>query len=249
MRQVCRNPDKLMVGPDPAFAMQPATPEAARKVLEACELHRQAKQDDRPVVAVTALETGRVYAGFRPDLHGVEKQQAHARYLAAILDKLIEKHRAFILFLPHSVEQNGNDVVAARHVIEQMKTSSDDAAVLEHDCSARLLKGIVRECDFLVGERTHSLIGSVSVGTPFAALTNRQDTRTHGIIGDMCRCEEQIVDMDAVSEAEAASKILDLFETRAAIRKSLEPIRAEISRQIEDMARIIKGDLGVQSEP
>ncbi|MEN6426444.1 MAG: polysaccharide pyruvyl transferase family protein [Phycisphaerales bacterium] len=241
MKQISRNPARLQVAPDPAFAMRPEPPEAAREVLEQDEHYREAKRVQRPIVAVTALEKGRVYAGFRPDLKGLAKQQAHAAYLAASLDALVEKHRAFVLFLPHSVEETGSDIVAARHVAGQMKAAPSDSMVLEHDCGARLLKSIVRECDFLVGERTHSLIGAVSVGTPFAAMTNRQDTRTHGIIGQMCRCEPQIVDMDTVSEKDAAQKVCGLFEKRDSIAKFLEEIREELSAQIETVVRTIKG--------
>ena len=241
MAQVCRDPARLVVGPDPAFAMRPAEPQEACKVLESHELYRQARQDDRPVVAVTALEKGRVYAGFRPDLQGQAKQQVHAKYLAAILDPLVERHRAFLLFLPHSLEQAGSDVVAARHAVEQMKSRPDDALILEQDCGPRLLKSIIRECDFLVGERTHSLIGGVSVGTPFVAMTNRQDTRTHGIVGEMCRCEDYIVDMDATSEEDASTKVLEVFNGRASMRQSLEQIRGDLARQIEAIARLVKG--------
>ena len=241
MRQVYRDLGKLQVGPDPAFAMRPAPPEAACEVLERCEPYRRARQDHRPVVAVTALEKGRVYAGFRPDLQGQAKQQAHARYLAALLDPLIRKYHAFVLFLSHSVEEDGSDIVAAWHVMEQMKANPADAAVPEQDCGPRLLKSMIRECDFLVGERTHSLIASVSVGTPFAALTNRQDTRTHGIIGAMCRCADQIIDMDVTGELDAARRVGALFEGRHAVRKSLGPIRQELCQQIEETVRTIKG--------
>jgi polysaccharide pyruvyl transferase WcaK-like protein len=248
MAQVCRDPAKLMVGPDPAFAMRPAEPEAAREVLESHELYRRAKGAGRPIVAVTALEKGRVYTGFRPDLQGQAKQQAHAKYLAAILDPLVERGRAFIVFLPHSLEQDGSDVVAARHVVEQMKSRPEDSLILEQDCGPRLLKSIISQCDFLVGERTHSLIGSVSVGTPFIALTNRRDTRTHGIIGDMCRCEDYIFDMDAAGEEHASTKALDLFNARASMRQSLERIRAELAKQIEAIAHLVKGARGVFHE-
>jgi len=244
MKRVCRDPAKLMIGPDPAFAMRPALPDEARQVLEQHEPYRKAKQDDRPVVAVTALEKGRVYAGFRPDLQGRDKQQAHAKYLATILDSLVEEDRAFVLFLPHSMEDSGNDVAAARHVVEQMRASPRDAMILERDCDARLLKSIVGECDFLVGERTHSLIAGVSVGTPFAGLTNRRDTRTHGIIGQMCRCDDRIIDMDGASEADASRRILKLFQNREAIRQSLERTGRQISKQLEDMTRAIKGQSG-----
>jgi len=241
MAQVCRDPAKLAVGPDPAFAMRPAEPEAAREVLQSHELYRRARDSGRPVVAVTALEKGRVYAGFRPDLRGQAKQQAHAKCLATILDPLIERGRAFILFLPHSLEADGSDVVAAQHVVEQMKSGPDDSLILEQDCGPRLLKSIIGQCDFLVGERTHSLIGSVSVGTPFVALTNRQDTRTHGIIGDMCRCEDSIVDLDVASEEDAARKVLNIFDARAEMRQSLECIRGELAQQIAAVVRLVKG--------
>lgn len=241
MKQVCRDPGKLRLAPDPAFAMRPAPPEAAREVLERCASYRKAKEDGRPVVAATVLEKGRVYAGFRSDLRGPAKQLAHAKYLAAILDGLISKHRAFVLFLPHSVEPDASDIAAARHVIGQMKATAADYAVLEQDCGPRLLKSMIGLCDFLVGERTHSLIGSVSVGTPFAALTNGQDTRTHGIVGEMCRCEEQIIDMDVVGEEPASRKVQELFESRDALRTSLGRSRGEICRQIEETVRTIKG--------
>jgi len=249
MRQVGRQPEKLLVGPDPAFAMRPDEPEKARAVLERHEAYRRAKQAGRAVVAVTVLEKGRVYGGFRPDLQGRQKQQAHARYVATILDSLVEKHRAFVLFLPHSTEKAGSDVVAAGHVVEQMKTPPGDSLILKQDCNARLLKSIMRQCDFLVGERTHSLIGSVSVGTPPAALTNRRDTRTHGIIGRMCRCRGHIVDMDITSAADATRTVLELFENRSAAREHLEQVRGELSEQIESVARVVKGRNGGLPEP
>ncbi len=241
MKQVCRDPAKLQVAPDPAFAMQAEPPDAAREVLERDSCFRKARQTHRPVVAVTALEKGRVYAGFRPDLTGSAKQQAHAVYLAAILDALVARHGAFVLFLPHSVEQAGSDIVAAKHVVERMKAAPEDWTIIERDCGARLLKSIVRECDFLVGERTHSLIGAVSVGTPFAAMTNRQDTRTHGILGRMCRCEPQVIDMDVVDQRDASLKVCRLFEKHDSIRTLLERIRGELSSQIDRVVRIIKG--------
>jgi polysaccharide pyruvyl transferase WcaK-like protein len=241
MKHVCRDPDKLKVAPDPAFAMRPAPPEAAREFLERDECYHRARQAGRPIVAVTALEKGRVYAGFRPDLQGQAKQQAHAAYLAAILGALVARYGAFLLFLPHSMEQSGNDIVAARHVVEEMKARPGDYTILEQDCGARLLKSIVGRCDFLVGERTHSLIGAVSMGTPFAAMTNRRDTRTHGIIGQMCRCEQQIIDMDAIGQTEATQAICGLFETRDSIRRSLESVRADLASQIDALSRVVKG--------
>lgn len=241
MRQVSRDPGKLVAGPDPAFALRPAEPQQALAVLERYESVRRARADGRAIVAATVLETGRVYAGFRPDLQGRDKQREHARYVAHILDALVEQCGVFVLFLPHAVAADGSDIVAARHVARQMRAGPDSFAILEDDCSARLLKGIIGQCDFLVGERTHSLIASVSAGTPLAALTNQRDTRTHGIIGEMCRCENQIVDMDVLEAPAAARKVADLFESRHFARHMLAEVQEDLAGQLSRIARLVKG--------
>lgn len=241
MKQIARRPEALILGPDPAFAMKPAEAGDVAFVLERYEAYRQAKSDGRAVVAATVLEKGRVYAGFRSDLQGPAKQQAHARFVATLLDALVTKHNVFILFLPHSVERDGDDVIAAKHVAACMNSGSASYMILEEDCRARLLKGIIAQCEFLVGQRTHSLIASVSVGTAFAALTNRRDTRTHGIVGEMCRCEHQIVDMDVADQETASRKVAELFESRDSIRKALRRIAPNLTRQITEMARRVKG--------
>jgi hypothetical protein len=47
--------------------------------------------------------------------------------------------------------------------------------------------------------------------------------------------------MDTASAQEAAQRVCELFETREATRKSLDRIREELSRQIEETVRTIKG--------
>jgi len=240
MAQVCRQREKLVVGPDPAFAMEPVSSDEATGILGQYESYCRARYASRPVVAVTVLEKGQVYAGFRPDLRGSEKSLAHAWYIGAILDTLVAETEAFVVFLPHSVEGDGSDIVAAQHVIEQMRSGPNDTMILEEDCGPRLLKGIIRECDFVIGERTHSLIGSVSVETPFMALTNRRDTRTHGIIGEMCRCERQIVDMDVTNEQAAARRALELLQSRASIREALSEVNRELAKRLREIARLVQ---------
>jgi polysaccharide pyruvyl transferase WcaK-like protein len=240
MKRVCRRAEKLIVAPDPAFAMDPVSSDEAAEILGQYEPYCRARYASRPVVAVTVLEKGRVYAGFRSDLQGRDKSVAHAKYVATVLDSLIAESGAFVVFLPHSVEAEGSDIVAAQHVAEQMKARPNDYLILEEDCGPRLLKGIIGACDFVVGERTHALIGSVSVGTPFVALTNRRDTRTHGIIGEMCRCEHQIVDTDVTNERAAARQALDLLQSRASIREALSQVNRDLSRQLRQIARLVK---------
>jgi polysaccharide pyruvyl transferase WcaK-like protein len=232
--------EKFIVGPDPAFAMKPEEPQTARKILRSDAHYKHARRDKRQIVAAAVLEKGEVYARFKPELKGIQKQKAHAKYLAAIFDGLIAERDAFIVFLPHAIEHDSSDITAAQHVTEAMKSGSENYTIIDQDMSARLLKAIIKECDFLVGQRTHSLIGSVAVATPFMGLTNRRDNRTHGIIGDMCRCESCIVDMDVTDERAVSRKALELFDDRINIKKSLRKISRELLGKLDEISKMIR---------
>lgn len=240
MKRIYHTPDKLILAPDPAFAMRPAEPEAARRVLERYESFRRARQSGRKIVGVTVLEHERVYAAFMPEFEGITKSQAHINYLANIFDALVKERNAFVIFLPHAIEKHCNDITAAQHTVEAMSCSPGDYMIIDQDCGARLLKSIIGACDFLIGERAHSIIGSVGMATPFVAMTNRADLRMHGIIGDMCQCQEQIIDMDVLDEETSRQKVLALFDARESIKKFLVEIRRKLLGQLDAVSRIIK---------
>jgi polysaccharide pyruvyl transferase WcaK-like protein len=240
MRHIYHTPDKLILAPDPAFAMRPAEPEAAHRVLERYETYQRARQSRRKVVGVTVLEKEQAYAAFMPELKGIAKSQAHINYLANIFDTLIKEQNAFVIFLPHSIEKHCNDIIAVKHTVEAMSCSPGDYMIIDQDCGARLLKSIIGACDFLIGERAHSIIGSVGMAIPFVAMTNRADLRMHGIIGDMCQCQEQIIDMDVLDEEASRQKVLALFDERESIKKSLVEIRRKLLGQLDAVSRIIK---------
>jgi polysaccharide pyruvyl transferase WcaK-like protein len=232
--------DKFVIAPDPAFAMRPEEPQAARKILRSDARYKRARRDKRQIVTAAVLERGEVYARFKPELRGLQKQKAHAKYLAAIFDALIAQRNVFIVFLPHAIEQDSSDITAAQHVTEAMKSGPDNYTIIDQDMPARLLKAIIKETDFLVGQRTHSLIGSVTVATPFMGLTNRRDNRTHGIIGDMCRCENYIVNMDVCDKQAASQKALAFFDDRINIKRSLRKVSRELLGKLDEISKMIR---------
>lgn len=240
MKQISRTPDKLILAPDPAFAMRPAESMTAHKILQNYKSYRNALNAGKKIVGATVLETGLVYSGFMPELKGKAKIQAHAKYLANVFDALIKERNAFVLFLPHSIERHSSDIAAAQHIAAAMTCGVEDYAILDQDCDARVLKSIIGECDFLVGERLHSIIGSIGMTTPFVALTNRTDSRAHGIIGDMCQCREQIVDMDVLNEKAAKQKTLSFFDRRESVKKYLTEIRQKLLEQLDSVSKSIK---------
>ena len=57
----------------------------------------------------------------------------------------------------------------------------------------------------------------------------------------MCRREDCILDIDAAGEGNASAKVLEIFNARASMRQSLERVREDLTRQIEAIARLVKG--------
>ena len=92
----------------------------------------------------------------------------------------------------------------------------------------------------MIGERAHSIISSISVATAFLALTNTSDHRTHGIVGKMCGCEEQIIDLDEPNVEQTREKVLKAFDNRATIRESLEHTSKVLSNELKEISRIVK---------
>jgi len=240
MKRICNNEKKLVLAPDPAFAMQPAEAREAHMVLECHKSYREALKAGKKIVGVTVREKGITYRYSFVDVAPERKVRVHAECLGQILDNLVQEGNAFAVFLPHAIEKDHSDVAAAHHVAECMNSSPDDYVIIEEDLGARVLKSIIRECDFLVGERAHSAIGAVSVGTPFVILTNKADFRTHGIIGDMCGCESLIFDMERPDLKSTRERIFDCFAKREGIRKKLEKTGTRLSGKLKRTAEYLQ---------
>ncbi len=241
LRCVATCPEKLRLAPDPAFAMQPAEVGVARELLAAYPAYSTACREGRPVVAVTVLEQGRVFAQFRPELQGTAKRQAHAQYIADVLRELIRATDALVLFLPHAVEVDASDVQAANRVVSCLSPHERNALVLDRELDARLLKAMIRECHFLVGERTHSLIAAMSLGIPFVGLTNTQDTRTHGIVGQMMQCSDQLINIDQDSVATATRRVWANWSQRDRLRDHLMGMMPRVEAELKVASHLARG--------
>lgn len=241
MKSISNLPDKLRLEPDPAFYMRPANSDEAIKVLNSCGGYVRARAEGKKIVAVTVREKGIPYQYSFVKYKASEKFHAHARFIAGVLDFLIKERNVFILFLPHAIEKDSSDVEVAERVCRLMSASEDSYGILKKDLDARVLKSIISECNFLIGERAHSIIGSVSVGTPFVAFTNRKDYRTHGIIGKMCNCEDMIIDIAAPEIEAVFSDVLRLFDKRQKIAENLQNTSKILSERLVKVANLVKG--------
>ncbi len=239
MRELCGNMSKVCLAPDPAFAMQPASVSDVESVLQGEKWYKECKEQSRPLVFATVCENSVVFLkSFCEAQNEDAKRQLHSSRLARIIDGLVDAG-ATVVFLPHSIDQGrGNDLAVAADVIKST-SAKEHVFIWDADLGARMLKGAIRAADFVVGERTHSLIGAVSVRTPFAALTNKHDRRTHDIIGLMCECDQCILDLDIQDEMQLANRVVELFRQRAVAREKLTAISERLRRELTCVAATV----------
>ena len=220
------------LSPDPAFGL---LPEKTKLVEEICDNYI-----NKETVAITVCEKSVVFDKSFLDQKEENKSNFHRNLIANTLDNIIEKKGVNYLFLPHSIEKGiGNDVNLSKDIVERMK-SNYKCKVLDQDLTSRELKAIVQSVHFLIGERTHSLIGSTSVATPFAGLTNTSDRRTHEILGDMCHTESQLIDMDIIDADKLTNSVIEIYENREKLKTTLLETKEELSLNISIASEIIK---------
>lgn len=237
------DPSKVLLAPDPAFAMASASADEAAQLLEALDWYRHARRNGRAIVLVTVCRRSIVFhrsfvnAGSRSARAG-----AHFDFVAHLLEGLVNQHNVQVAFLPHSIEEgDGNDVETARMVVDAMRSHAHSTAIIDMDLTPRQLKAIIQQGDFLIAERTHSMIASVDVATPFVGLTNTSDRRTHDIIGKMCDHEDHLIDMDRPDSKACLIRVLTAFEDRQRLHEKLGKIARHLRDRLVKVSHTILG--------
>lgn len=241
MSRMTKDTAKIRLEPDPAFAMNPKSVEEVQNYLNSMNWHGQARLEGKLMIGTSVCQKAVLLRRSFPEVtEKAEKQMLHCQYLAKIFDGIIKERNAFLIFLPHSIEKGArNDVKTSYDVVRLMKSSSESYVVIDDDLSARTLKGIIQACDFFIGERAHSLIGSVSVATPFVGLTSSNDKRTHDIIGDMCGYESLLVDIDKNNAQSAKTKIFSALDSRQHINKRLLETKKTLKARLDMVASFV----------
>jgi polysaccharide pyruvyl transferase WcaK-like protein len=158
---------------DPALLLEPAARQVARDRLAGDGV----PLDGRPLIGVAprrwfppAHRLIPHFLAFRlglPDPQNSVEGERLRDLLASLLDRQVERHGAYILFLPtYNVAHEGDDRLSA-DILARMK--HPEGQVLHLDDPA-LYMAVTRELHVMLGGRMHPLIFAASVGTPGVGL-------------------------------------------------------------------------------
>lgn len=179
------SPEKVHLFPDPAFMMKPCNSERVEEILTKENI---SLSDDKPLYGLIPVRGGIVFnKSYSMEKDKKRKHQLRVKLWVLILEHLVEKTNAHFVFLPHCIGPtiNNDDRQMSRDIFNELSNCHKRFTLIENEYMANDLKGLMKHFDFVLGERTHALIGSLSVATPCFALTVEEDLRMHNIVNKM----------------------------------------------------------------
>jgi polysaccharide pyruvyl transferase WcaK-like protein len=178
--------ERARLFPDPAVLLRPCGAERARQILVAEGVPEPSLGS---VFALIPVEGGIVARqSFSDARSSADRRALRVELWASLVDYLIEATDAHFVFLPHCTGPiaGNDDRRMNRAIYEALRPQGRGRVTLiDNEYSASDLKGVMGRSQFVLGERTHALIGALSAGTPAMALTVTNDRRMHDIVHGM----------------------------------------------------------------
>ena len=231
--------NKVFLKPDPAFSLKPSGQMKFEEVLSKEGLN----SNERPLIGMVAVKGSIIFDRcFEKIEDRNEKYSKHVEFLALLIENIIEITSGRIVFLPHCIGPTleRDDRIVAKDIKAKVKEKyKEDVSLIENEYNASILKAFIKNLDFLIVERTHALIGAASVGTPFLAITVKEDERTHDIVCKTIGMKDLIVDIND-PDLDAITKLLkEKWEARDAIKGKLLKRSELIHKECKKASRLL----------
>ena len=179
------SPEKIHLFPDPAVMLKPCDDDRANEIFKTEGIPNPSEKPLYGLIPVRGCIVFDKAFSFEQDL--TKKHQLRVKLWVAILKHLLDITDAHFIFIPHCtgpVDFN-DDRRMSKDIYSNMPYGKERITFIEHEYSAAELKGIMKNCEYVLGERAHGLIGSVSSATPCLALTVEEDLRMHWLMERM----------------------------------------------------------------
>ena len=161
---------------------------------------------------------------------------------AALIQEILTDTSMKVALIPHVVWDRSNDRIPLQKLYEQFADTR--RVLLIPDMSAEKLKGVIANCRFFIGARTHATIAAYSTIIP--TLVIGYSVKARGIARDLFETEEHYV--LPVQELRKPQQLLDawhwLLANEDSIRCRLAErgvfFRAEARKNAEELRRVLQ---------
>ena len=168
-----------------------------------------------------------------------DRIEKHRDFIARLISEINNKYKCSFFFLPHCIKEGkGNDLVIAEDVKSRLPKAVH-CEIIKEDMPVLDLKYIISKMDFMIGERTHSIINSISTATPFVSLTCTADFRTHDIVGDGCNLPYQVYDLDNPNIEELFKLVNRTLADKQILEEELKKLKEKHHSQKKELQEIV----------
>lgn len=230
------NHPRLVVLPDAAFALSPASVEAVSAMLDKENLALE-----KPLIAFSVSALISRYGLFACTYQ--MRNREYSRAMATVADYCIEKYGANIVFIPHVLGKGNDDRIISAEVRDMMR-HSDKAYCIRGEYSHEVYRAFFeRYADLVVASRMHAAIAAASVGVPVVLLGYSR--KAQGIFGRMLGLQDLIVDIRECDTGDVLAvrlkKVInDCWQRRAELRAHLLEKSALLRKQTEVYVSLLR---------
>jgi polysaccharide pyruvyl transferase WcaK-like protein len=229
---------KLHLYPDTAVLMNPCPDQRAIEILKT---ENVPVSRDIPLFGLIPVRGGVVFEkSFSCTPDKKTKYQIRINFWSDLVNHLLGNTNAFFVFLPHCIGpvSHNDDRIIAREIMQRIDKNRDRILLIENEYGAQELKGVIKQCDFVLSERAHALIGAVSVATPCMALAVEEDHRMHNIIDKMFG--RKVYNLNNPDVEDLKKVIVGEWNNRKTVKLEMAVLAKKILDEATEAARLLK---------
>ena len=169
-----------------------------------------------------------------------DKENNYAKSMAQLLDYIIEKLNAQVVFVPHVIgikEGGKGDDRVMGEMIYKLARNKENVDLIKGDYSPEELKGIIARCDLFIGTRMHANIAAISSCVP--TIATAWGHKYYGIMRTVGQ-EKYVCDFRTVTFAELILKIEDMLSNREKIVEKMVPKIEELKESVWLNVKLVK---------
>jgi polysaccharide pyruvyl transferase WcaK-like protein len=208
--------------PDTAFLLE-ATPN--QKINEVLSREKLKK---KPVIGISVSHMA--------DRKERDRDQ-YSITMAQTAEYLIKNLNAFVVLIPNEIYPHvHDDIYVAKNIYEKIN-NQEQVLLMTEEYPANELKGIIGECDLLIGARYHSIVAALSMCIPTIAIAwHHKYRQVMGLVGQ----EKYVSDIETLSFSELQVMIDSLWTNRKKIRTEIASYIPFIKESVLSGGKIVR---------
>jgi polysaccharide pyruvyl transferase WcaK-like protein len=212
----------IHVSPDTAFLLKSSSNQKINEVLS------KEKLKNKVIVGMSVSNTV------------ARKERDKNQYsitMAQTADYLIKNLNAFVILIPNDIFPNTHDDVYVAKKIYKRMDKKKEVMLITEEYPANELKGIIGECDLLIGARYHSIVAALSMCIPTLAIAwHHKYPQVMGLVGQ----EKYVCDIETLSFSELQAMIDSLWKNRKKIRTEIASYIPFIKESVLSGGKIVR---------